>query len=288
MTHSRLSILILILSAQCLSLQAQEIILVNKPLSDNDKRYEYPEILLDKILELTSKEFGEAQIQHTKYPMKRDRTLLNLIEGEKIHVMAEAPKPNWESDLLPIRIPIRKGIQGFRIFLILKKNQTLLSKIDTLEDLKKIPTGSGKQWSTTRVLQHNDFNVVTGTNYEGLFGMLTKERFITFGRGINEADMEYEQRKKQYPELAIEQDLLLYIPLPTYFFVTPKKPQLARRIEKGLNIMINSGLFDDIFNEHFGQMIEKARLNKRKVFKISNPNLSSLTPLASSKYWYPL
>lgn len=47
------------------------------------------------------------------------------------------------------------------------------------------------QWSTTRVLTENGFNVVTGLDYEGLFKMLTKGRFITFGRGINETHREY-------------------------------------------------------------------------------------------------
>lgn len=265
---------------------ADEFILVNKPLSIQDKRYEYPENLLKKIIEVTTNQYGIAHVQRTKWSMERDRTFLSLKEGTRIHVMAEAPKPNWESQLIPVRIPIRKGIQGFRIFLILKKNQAMLSKIKTIEEFKRIPTGSGQQWSTTRALRENGFNVVMGNNYEGLFKMLTIGRFITFGRGINEIPVEYAKRKETYPDLAIEQDLLLYIPLPTYYFVTPKKPKLAERIEKGLITLIDNGTFDEIFNQHFGIIIKNANLSKRRIFKINNPNLTPQTPLNIKKYWY--
>ena len=200
--------------------------------------------------------------------------------------MAEAPKPDWEKRLIPIRIPIRKGIQGFRTFLILKKNQPMLSNITTLAALKKIPTGSGQQWSTTRVLKDNNFNVKVGNNYEGLFNMLVFNRFVTFGRGINETAVEFESHKDQFPELAIEKDLLLFIPLPTYFFVSPKHPKLAERIETGLSAMLEDGSFDALFNEEFGELIKKSNLQHRRMFKISNPNLSPETPLDIERYWY--
>jgi hypothetical protein len=265
---------------------ANDTILIYKPLSSNDTRYEYPEILLKKIIEVTETEYWKASVQHSKSIMKRDRAFVSLIKGSEIHVMAEAPKPGWESKLIPVRIPIRKGVQGFRTFLILKQNQTMLSQINTIEELQKIPTGSGVQWSTTAVLEKNGFNVVTGTDYEGLFKMLTKGRFITFGRGINETPVEFEQRKDLYPDLAIEKDLLLYIPLPTYFFVSPKRPELAERIEKGLNTLIDDGSFDVIFNQYFGKIIKDANLSERKMLKINNPNLSAETPLEVEKYWY--
>ncbi|MEM9630293.1 MAG: hypothetical protein AAGA50_03135, partial [Pseudomonadota bacterium] len=72
-----------------------------------------------------------------------DRLLQELIKGENIHVIAEAPKPGWEDKLLPIRIPIRKGLQGYRLFLINKQDQAALAEVDTLEKLQAFPTGSG-------------------------------------------------------------------------------------------------------------------------------------------------
>jgi hypothetical protein len=261
-------------------------VLVNRPSTIEDRRYEYPHKLLEEILKVTEIEYGHATIQETFLRMPRDRTLRELEKGVNIHVMAEASKPSWEQRLIPIRIPIRKGIQGYRTFLILKKNQTLLSKITTLEQLKKIPTGSGRQWATTDILEKNGFFVKTGNNYQGLFSMLIKERFMTFGRGINETAEEYNRLKGKFPALGIEQDLLLYIPLPTYFFVSPQKPELAKRIEAGLKLIINNGSFDKMFNDEFSELINNANLTNRRIFRISNPNLSPQTPLHIEHYWY--
>lgn len=263
-----------------------ETIIINKPLSTQDTRYDYPKKLLQRILIKTQPEFGSWMLVESNHNMSRDRVYEELKKGERLHVMAEAPKPGWEEKLIPIRIPIRKGIQGFRTFLILKRNQNALSSIKSLEELKAIPTGSGDQWSTTKILESNGFNVVKGNNYEGLFAMLVNRRFVTFGRGINETRPEFEARKDKYPELSIEKDLLLYIPLPTYFFVTPLRPNLAKRIETGLIDLIDSGEFEQIFDEEFGPLLEKENLSGRRVFKLDNPNLSEQTPLKKREYWY--
>jgi hypothetical protein len=263
-----------------------DIVLINRPLTERDSRYNYPHKLLSEILRITEAQYGKTEIKQAHLKMSRDRTLRELEKGTDIHVMAEATKLLWEEKLIPIRIPIRKGIQGFRIFLILKKYQLLLSNIKTIEALKKLPTGSGLQWSITQILIENGFNVKTGNNYEGLFSMLIKERFMTFGRGINETTKEYSRYKEKFPELSIEKDLLLYIPLPTYFFVSPAKPILAERIETGLLKMIADGSFDIMFNKEFSLQIESANLKNRKVFYIENKNLSLKTPFDVKHYWY--
>jgi hypothetical protein len=96
-----------------------------------------------------------------------------------------------------------------------------------LEDFKKFSTGSGAQWSTTPQLQAAGFNVVEGDNKAGLMKMLAADRFKTFGRGIDEIYHEYHNAKADYPDLAIENSIALYIPHPTYIFVTPKRPDLS-------------------------------------------------------------
>lgn len=277
-----------LLISLCISSAAQAIdtILINHPLSDNDHRYDYPKKLLNSVLAATQTSGSDYKITTNGISMNRTRALNSLIEGKHLHVMAEAPKPEWNDQLLVVRIPIRKGIQGFRLFLTKNEHQRKLSQIETFEDFRAIPTGSGEQWSTTSVLEQAGFNVVRGVDYEGLFGMLIRNRFITFGRGINEIFDEYEQRKSKLNDLAIDERFLLYIPLPTYFFVTPTKPELRDRIEAGLNILIQNGEFDQIFNAEFGDMIKKAKLDKRIKFSIPNPNLRVDDPLDVKEYWY--
>ncbi len=265
---------------------ALDTVLINHPLSAQDKRYEYPKKLLEKILWATTDEYGLVKLSTNGISMNRTRALASLIEGKSLHVMAEAPKPDWNEQLLAVRIPIRKGIQGFRLFLTKDEHKVRLSKIQTLDEFKAIPTGSGEQWSTTRVLEEAGFNVVKGIDYEGLFGMLVRNRFITFGRGINEIFDEYEDREPKLNSLAIDEHFLLYIPLPTYFFITPTQPHLRDRIEKGLKSIIASGEFETLFNEEFGGLIKKAQLDKRIKFAIPNPNLTELDPIDIKEYWH--
>ena len=263
-----------------------ERILINHPESHDDARYEYPKNLLKRILSVTADDYGHTLVETNGLTMSRSRALHAMIEGKQLHVMAEAPKPDWNEQLLCVRIPIRKGIQGYRLFLTKNEHKSKLASINSFEEFKALTTGSGSQWSTTRVMEEAGFNVIKGVDYEGLFGMLIRNRFITFGRGINEVFVEYEERKSKLNDLAIDERFVLYIPLPTYFFVTPKQPQLKARIEKGLTHLIQSGEFESIFQAQFQTLIQQAQLDKRIQFSIPNPNLTEADPLDIKNYWY--
>lgn len=261
-------------------------VLVNKPDSSKDSRYEYPHQLLLKILDVTSTEYGHSNVKHAKSVMSRDRLLISMLEGQQVHVVAEAPKPDWIKQLLVIRIPIRKGIQGYRLFFIHKKDRSAIAQVESLKDLQQFKTGSGEGWSTASVMENAGFEVITGTSYDGLFHMLERERFATLGRGINEIYAEFEAQHAEHPFLTIDESLALHIPLPTYFFVTPKMPELARRIDIGLQKLIQNGEFEKFFLLHHEEMIEKSKLKSRKVFHIDNTNLTDQDPLDIETLWY--
>ena len=262
------------------------IVLINRPYSVRDTRYEYPQELLRKALAEVSVTYGVKEVHCSRYTMSRDRLFQELLKGDLVQVVAEAPKPHWEQQLIPVRIPIRKGIQGYRVFLIKKGNESRMREVRTLDDLMAMSTGSGAQWSTAPIMARAGFDVVSGSNYEGLFRMLEQGRFITFGRGINEAYSELKAHKGAFPDLMVDPSVLLYIPLPTYFFVTPKRPELAKQIEAGLRAMQKDGSFDRLFYAYFGKDIERAHLGQRKIFFIPNPDLSAQTPFSDKKLWF--
>jgi hypothetical protein len=189
--------------------QAQQTILLNQPYSDLDPRYRYTYELLLLVIQATEDDFGKAQLQSAKYIKRRDKTLLQLVKDGLIDVMAEAPKPSWDQNLLVVPIPIRRGIQGFRVFIIHRNSQQLMNSVTSIDDLKQLETGSGEQWSTFQILQQAGFKIMTAESYEGLFGMLNKGRFVTFGRGINEAYRELQVYHKQYPNLLVDGEILL-------------------------------------------------------------------------------
>jgi hypothetical protein len=135
-------------------------------------------------------------------------------------------------------------------------------------------------------MRKEGFNVIEGNTYEGLFFMLELRRFITLGRGINEIQEEFKLQRKQHPNLAIESKFALHIPLPTYFFVSPQKPLLAKRINEGLWKLINNGKFEKLFLFHHKHIIETTNLKNRTIFSIPNPNLTEADPIDRKELWY--
>lgn len=159
---------------------ANDQFIINHSESELDNRYQYTYDLLTLVIEATKADFGEASLTVSDMIMSRNRIFRALKDGQTINVIAEASKLEWDEQLIPIRIPIRKGIQGFRIFIIKQENAAALANITTLAQLTSLNTGSGSQWSTKVALQLAGFNVVESTEYDNLFNMLSKGRFVTF------------------------------------------------------------------------------------------------------------
>ena len=281
-----LAVLVAVVAGAAPALSAQDDlieVIVPKPGGPNDTRHIYTESLLSLALQKAGR---KARLVQSKEDYSRDRLLQELVRGQDIHLAAEAPKADWEEQLLPIHIPIRKGIQGYRLFLINKQDQAAIANVRTLEDFQRFPTGAGTQWSVRPLLESAGFEVVTTEDYQNLFEMLRLRRFITFGRGLNEIYSEQARFGTVNENLVMEQTLCLFIPLPTYFFVSPAHPELARDIETGLKRMIADGSFDRHFMKFYAGSIRRANLDKRRILAIANPTLRKETPFDEPSYWY--
>jgi len=253
---------------------AEDVFVINRAASEHDQRYQYTYELLDLIIEATKTDFGEASLQVSTMAMSRNRIFRELQEGGNVNVMAEASNSQWNEKLIPISIPIRRGIQGFRLFIVKQENQAILADVATLAQLMSFDTGSGSQWSTKVAMQQAGFKVVESNQYDSLFNMLSKGRFVTFGRGVNEVFQEIAQFEPYYPDLVVDKNIVLQLPLATYYYVSPNKPRLAKRIQLGLQRIIENGQFEQLFYQRHCDCLLKSKLNERRVFKIDNPLVS--------------
>lgn len=235
----------------------------------------------------------QLAIDHSgkKYTIKREKGELTegrIIEDTnagKLDVMWSSANADIEKILLPIRIPLYKGLIGHRVLLIRKGEQYRFDQIKTLDDLKAFTLGQGATWGDTKILKANGLNVVTTQKYPGLFYMLNGGRFDALPRGVSEAFGEVEQR----PQLAleVEKNLLLVYPMPFYLFVKKDNIQLAKDLESGLNAAIQDGSFDKAFfrNPTVQDVIYKANITNRHIIKIDNFMLSKETPLDRKELW---
>ncbi len=254
--------------------------------SEKDTRHNYPNRILKAALDVTIETDGPYTFAYAPGPMARKRALDELKSGVLINVFEAPTQEEWEQTLTPIRIPVRKGLLGYRLLLVKKGNLNKFRELKTIEELKTFKAGLGAQWSTTIVMKALGFSIVKGLKYEGLFAMLNENRFDYFPRGINEVYEEFESRKAKYPEMRIEPTKVLYFTTPTYFFVSPRYPKLADRIKRGLLAIIENGVMDKEFYLEFGDYIEQSQLENRLILKVKNKLLSNETPLGKSKLWF--
>ena len=242
--------------------------------------------LLTAALQASSVKYGPYELRTSPIRMERARLLEEMRSGALVNLSAQVTSEEWEHALIPIRIPVDKGLAGYRISLIDGRNQARLSQVQTLAQLKAIPLGVGRQWSSTAVLEHAGFKVVEGNSQAGLHSMLAAERFLYFPRGLDEAIYEQANNVAAFPALALERDLALYFPLPRYFFLARGQAHLAQRLEYGLQLLLEDGRFDRIFHEYYDDVIAQVGLRRRRVFSIPNPYLTPETPLSNKAYWY--
>jgi hypothetical protein len=278
-------ILSFIIILSCIPASALTVINLAEHDEGEFSRFRYPEMVLKLALDKTIKTYGKYKINYT-IKIRRNRALVELMKGEKINVHEAPTRSEWEKKVIPIYFPIRKGLLGYRLLLIKKQNQHIYDSISNLNQLKKLRAGTGSQWSVTKLMESQKFSLVKGRSYEGLFGMLSGERFDYFPRGINEIFGELKNYGTQYPELTVENNLAIYIPLPSYIFVSPKYPELAKRIREGLNIALNDGSFDELFNKYQQDNIERANLNRRKIFRMEVSNTENPSIFQNKRLWY--
>lgn len=278
---SRFTLMLLLLMS--LNTWAQEkIIRVNDNGSDPNAVYviKLINLAIDQIdtkyrVEINREAFSQAKVNEEV----RSNGILDVV-----WTTADA---DMEREFLPIRIPLLKGLLGYRIFIIHKDNQYKFRQVNNFSDLKKLTVGQGRTWTDAKILEANGLTVVKANKYPNLFDMLDGGRFDAFARGVNEPFGELAQRP-QLKDLMVEETLLLSYKMPFYLFVSRNNTQLARDLETGLNRAVANGSFDKVFysDPNIKDVLEKANMKNRKVFYLENPFLTKETPLDRPELWF--
>jgi ABC-type amino acid transport substrate-binding protein len=262
--------------------------LYNGPESVSDIRRDYSWKVLHAALERTRREYGEFEMASAPnmnetrqmYEIQHDAALLNT--------MSLAARPELDQTLVSVKIPIDRGILGFRVFLIRAEDQARFDKIDSLASLSAIRIGVGEAWVDKKILTAAGLQVVGGSSYEGLFKMLAVGRFDAFSRSVVEAVEEFDGRRTELPNLAIEKGLLLYYPMPAYFWFpkTTDGERRAARVRLGMTRMIADGTLQKMFLQEYGPLLARLDLKHRRIIKIVNSQLGTKEPLTDRALWY--
>jgi ABC-type amino acid transport substrate-binding protein len=258
------------------------------PESPTDVRYMYHWEILRTALEKTKAKWGPYQMVASERMTEQRQTFELKNKTGKLTVMYLSTTPDFERNLVAVHIPVDKNLGGYCVFLIRKGEQPRFDAVRSLDDLRKFSYGLGLGWIDVDILSANRFNVVTGSDYDGLFEMLVHKRFDVFLRAAVEVLDEYDQRKGKLPALDIEKNIVFYYPLPMYFWFprTADGRRLAARAEEGMRMMIADGTYDRIFDKYQRWKIERLQLKSRRIYSIGNPFVGPETPFADKRLWF--
>ncbi|MES2948424.1 MAG: hypothetical protein V4858_07775 [Pseudomonadota bacterium] len=248
-----------------------------------DARQAYPL----KVLALALTKAGaDFELLPSRSVMTQSRALIQLSRGvgADVNVVWTMTSKEREDTFLPIRIPIDKGLLGWRIFLIHRSKAAQFATVKTLNDLKKYEAGQGHDWPDTDILRASGLRVQGIAKYDGLFKMLESGRIDYFPRSV--VEIWAEEKSHSDMELEIEKTVILQYPAALYFFVKKDNTALASVIEAGMRIAVKDGSFDKLFAEEYEGDIKRANLKARTRFQLPNPLLPEQTPLQDKKLWF--
>lgn len=257
-------------------------IIYPKAVNPDDVHWVYPLKLLELAIQ---KSGGDYVLQPSAQSlMLQGRAILNLERGDPgLTILWTMTDHAREAKLLPIRIPIYKGLIGWRIAVVSETHKNLLKNVKSVEDLAQFSAGQGHDWPDTSILRENGLPVKTSSWYQGLFDMLSLGRIDYFPRSVAEIWGEIETTTTK--GLVVDAHVILHYPAAFYFFVAKKNVKLASDLERGLNMAIADGSFDALFYRYHGDLIARANIKGRTVIHLKNPLLPPATPLHRPELW---
>ena len=247
------------------------------------KHHSYPIELLKLALSYYA---APIDVKASEYFMNQGRAIKQLKQGKDIEVVWTMTSRDREAEIKPIRIPLYKGLIGWRLFLTTTERLQKPHEFRKLSQLKKTSMIQGHDWPDTEILKYNNFNVASGPNFSGLFQILLRNRTELFPRSIIEVWDELETYEST--TIILEPSTLISYPTASYFFVAPSNQALADIIESGLNSAHADGKFNALFQEYYAPYIKKAKLAQRSHFRLVNPLLPKETPLHRKSLWFSL
>jgi ABC-type amino acid transport substrate-binding protein len=219
--------------------------------------------------------------------LPQERMLREVQLGNSVDMTWSMTSSNREQRLLPVRIPLLRGLFGYRVLVIRKSDEAVFESIETLEDFNGLVGGQGQDWPDIHILRANGLEQISATVLDQLYMQLSAGRIDYVPRSITEVAVE--QELYDFSQFTVLRSPVLRYPAPSYFFVSPKKPELASALEKGLKLMLESGRFQEVLANHpnAGPWFTKPqRWRGRRIIDLQNPLLHPATPLCTQSLWW--
>jgi hypothetical protein len=266
---------------------AAETTLIRFAWQQDDQRYDDLYHILNRAMTLTEQAYGPYQLERITLPMSETRQFESIKKGKRLDLIWTSTSTKKEQELLPIRIPLRQGLLGYRLLIVNESTLEKWKQVNTLAQLQQKVMVQGVGWGDIALYEHSHIKVIP-LRYEMAFKAVHLGKVDAFPRSLSEIFNEVEKYGREFSYLRAEPTLLLYYPWPYYFFVNKENTILYSRLIQGLEQMVNSGELRNITISFNSEAIRKANLGSRRVIYLENPFLPEATPLDRKDYWYKI
>lgn len=224
--------------------------------------------LLYAALSASKKADENIEIVFNTTDLSQARWIAELQKGQNNALIWTVTTPERETLLRSIRVPLLRGLYGYRVMVIRPETALLLAQVKTKEQLANFTAGMNSHWPDAKIFNDNHLPFAEGTFATNLYRMLAAGRFDYFPRGVLE--ITEEQPLIDANKLVLEKQLLIYYPSTLYFFVHNDNQELASRLERGLEILLNNGEFDQLFYQHPDIAAALKSMANRHVIPLNN------------------
>lgn len=242
-------------------------------LSSGNDREKYIWEVLRMSLEATVEDYGAYEIVEVEN-INQVREDVELMDNTGlITVISDSLNDNNIENLDFVQVPLLRNLLGYRVFFINKIRQDEFETVTDSESLKPFKFGIAYGWNDKIILEHSGYEVYEEEKYEALYRSLMEGNFDIFSRGVNEIVGELDAYHEAYPDLHIEENILLYYPLPRYFWFSKSDEGafLKARVEVGLSRIIDDGSFYELFDSYFAEDLKTLDLDQRILIELENP-----------------
>ncbi|WP_052707027.1 hypothetical protein [Teredinibacter turnerae] len=279
-----LCIIAIALSVQEKATASEKTLRISYPYVQTDPVYKDISDYIHDLLKLLLSKSGNPYVVEPVYvpPVPMSRTVMYLNSG-KFNVAWAHYDSHLDELLLPIPVPIFRGLGGWRLFFV-RADDTRMAEVKDLAALKRFQLGQGHDWPDTTILRSAGFEVRTGVARDNLFQLLKHQRIDAFPRSVME--IWSEAKLPQASGLRVEEHVVLHYPTAFYLVLKRSDRELSEILQTSFDKAIADGSFQQLFRAWKGDIFELSRLNQRQVISIDNPVLGANARLDRHELWF--
>jgi hypothetical protein len=174
-----------------------------------------------------------------------------------------------------IRIPLERGLLGYRVCLVKQSRQDILKDASSGDDLRKLVVGQGTGWSDAVIYTNLGIRVVAAPFGDASHPLLALAagHFDILPLGIGE----YRGFLDKFAEkggtgVVADRHVLIRYPWYRYIWVSMTAPDgalLFRALDKGLERIVANGTFERIYEKHRGK--DRPSFMGRRIIDLPSP-----------------